>query len=167
MKGAVIILSLATKLLFKLSFVNLANLLSGHCHILIIMLWSQTIHRDDAVLVPEQALSMGVCRGHSTQVDWESHWFLPSYSDLNQLLKKRSPVMATIKTSQPTQTLTREWSMPFFIVISFWFWFSFKFKFESFFYFDIPTTCCVCHPPQAPCLIMTSRETFDKSFHFP
>lgn len=51
MKGAVIILLLETKLLFKLSFANLANLLSGHCPVLIIILRSQIIHGDDAVLV--------------------------------------------------------------------------------------------------------------------
>ena len=51
MKGAVIILLLETKLLFKLSFANLANLLSGHCPVLIIILRSQIIHGDNSVLV--------------------------------------------------------------------------------------------------------------------
>lgn len=45
------ILSLETKSLFKLSFAHLAHLLSGRCPVLIIILWSQSIHGDDAVLV--------------------------------------------------------------------------------------------------------------------
>ena len=45
------ILALETKSLFKLSFANLAHLRSGGCPILIIILWSQSIHGDDAVLV--------------------------------------------------------------------------------------------------------------------
>lgn len=59
MKGAVIILSPGTKLLFKLSFANLANLLSGHCHVLIIILRSQIIHGDKGVLVPQIYTSFG------------------------------------------------------------------------------------------------------------
>ena len=70
MKGSVIILLQETKLLFKLSFTNLANLVSGPYSILIIILRSQIIHGDDAVLVHQvYILECTPIRGLSTLED--------------------------------------------------------------------------------------------------
>lgn len=80
MKGAVIILLLETKLLFKLSFANLANVLSGHCPVLIIILYSEFIHGDEAVLVHQ--IYILECTPLEVQAPWGCSLLPPMSSQL-------------------------------------------------------------------------------------
>lgn len=68
-------------MLFKLSFASLANLLSGHCHVLIIILRSQIIHGAEAALVHQIYLDFSAPPGRYVPLG-----DVPSYSALGASL---------------------------------------------------------------------------------